>query len=196
MKSVVNPFSCVTCGKDKIVLIYFNRLQAVATSLSAWSQTGLLFLLLFGVSVWPCWENEWRKSLNCYRESFWIPEECALLHMCRITQITGFKVLKRISSCQNNVYFFPLNFVSWFTSWCHLCFSQQFHTEIRPSAITAAFKMPFFLSALTDRLFSFEVCSSFLKCYFFDCLEAAYFAKIYSRRFRFLRTFISVKQCF
>lgn len=65
--------------------------------------------------------------------------------------------------------------------------------EIRPSAITVAFKMPF-LSDLTDVLFSFKVCCGFLKCYFSDLLEAAYFAKIYTKRSRLLQTVISVKQ--
>lgn len=90
-------------------------------------------------------------------------------------------MLKRCSSGQIDVGFFSLlsykSYIvihllvsSWFIS------SNHFHTEIKPSKTTAAFK-GLFLLAFTDVLFSFEVCCSLLKCDFSDFIEAAYFDK-------------------
>lgn len=109
-------------------------------------------------------------STSCSTGQSWTPE-----------LIASFKVLKRCSSGQIDVgFFFLLSYKSyvmihllvssWFIS------SNHFHTEIRPSNTTAAFK-GFFLSAVTDILFSFEVCRSLLKCDFSDLIEAAYFDK-------------------
>lgn len=143
---------------------------------SAWSKIGLLFLLFFGVSAWPPWENEWREV------GVWIATEnlseflsmSALLPVWRVTLITGFKVLKIFFRSDRYAFFFlsffPINLMSWYTCWYHPGLSHQFHTEIRPSAITAALKMPF-LSAVTAWSLVLRSAAVLLNVIFWICLR-------------------------
>lgn len=130
-------------------------------------------------------------------ETFWIPQQSALLHIWGLTLITCFEVLTKFSLSQADVIFFFLSckcYVLIHLRGTILAYLIGFTPKYGLQLSLLLLKCLFSLLSLTCCLV-FEGCS-FLKYCFSDLIEAAYCAKIYAKRSRPLQSFIFVKQLF